>query len=176
MDASPNWILTNIQTQTALRSPVTQLIWSPHWERVPGSVSYPSVRPQRFQFGVTRYNPKTQTDIVISLWANCTSDFMLMLLVLSCKTWKVLKAGACWPDHLPGLNNLKIPSPSHLRCCKSCTHSRQSFTLRSVSRQVRSKVRGLLCFVLEALTSLSNFSNIPSVPLAFMFCWLALTA
>ena len=38
-DTSPNWVLTNIQTQTVLWSPVSQHIWSPIWEKVPGNTS-----------------------------------------------------------------------------------------------------------------------------------------
>ena len=42
-------------------------------------------------------------------------------------------------------------------------HSQQSvreLIVTAVSRQVRSKVRGLFCFVLEALTRLFNFPNL----------------
>ena len=65
----------------------------------------------------------------------------------------LLSLGLDWPGPLQGLNNLKIPPASYLRCCKSCTQSSshsQSLLVRAVSRQVRSKVRGLLCFVSEA--------------------------
>ena len=55
-----------------------------------------------------------------------------------------------WPDPLQGLKNLKISPPSYLRCCKACIRSRQSLPVRAVSRQVRSKVRGPLCFVFAA--------------------------
>ena len=37
---------------------------------------------------------------------------------------------------------------------KTCTHRRQSLTVWAVSRQVRSKVRGLLCSVSEGQTRL----------------------
>ena len=38
----------------------------------------------------------------------------------------LLNLGLGWPGPLQGLNNLKTPPPSYLRCCKSCIHSRQS--------------------------------------------------
>ena len=90
----------------------------------------------------------------IRVFSNCKPSFLLMLFVLSCKTWNVVKPGA-WlarpPSRAQQFNN-KIPPPSYLRCCKSCTHSRQALTVtvRAVLGQVRSKVRGLLCFVSEA--------------------------
>ena len=49
-NTSPNWVLTNIQTQTALGSPMTQYIWRPSWEKVPGSASSLQVRLQKLQF------------------------------------------------------------------------------------------------------------------------------
>ena len=77
---------------------------------------------------------------------------MLKLMVWHGKLWMLLSLELAWPGPLQGLNNLKIPPPSYLRCFKSCTHSRQALTVtvRAVLGQVRSKVRGLLCFVSEA--------------------------
>ena len=66
-DTSSNWLLTKIQTQTALGSPVSQHIWSPNWENVPGSPSTPWVRLQRLQFEVPAYNPRMQSNIIINL-------------------------------------------------------------------------------------------------------------
>ena len=67
----------------------------------------------------------------------------------------LLSLGLGWPGPLQALNNLKIPPPSCLRCCSLAftagSHS-QSLAVRAVSRQVRSKVRGLLCFVSESLS------------------------
>ena len=143
-----------------VESPVTQYIWSLSWEKVPGSVSTPWLRLQRLQFRVPVYNPRMQASY-ITLWANWSSGFMLKLFVLLWKTWNVVKPCFGWPDTLQGLNNLKVPPPSYLRYCKACPHSRQSLTVihRAVSRQVRSRVRGLLCFVSEAETRLFNFPN-----------------
>ena len=140
-------------------SPMSQHIWSPNREKVPGSVSPPWVRLQRLQLGVLAYNPRMQTGIIIILWANCSSGFMLMLIVLSRQTWNAVKPGAWLAKlpSLPGLNNLKIPPPSYLWCHKTCTQSRQSgHTARAVFRQVRSKGRGPLCFVSEACLTSPN--------------------
>ena len=54
----------------------------------------------------------------------------------------LLSLGLDWLGPLQGLNNLKIPPPSYLWCCQSCTRSRQSLPVRATSRQIRSRVRG----------------------------------
>ena len=140
-----------------LGSPMSQHIWSPNWERVPGSSSTLWVRLQRLQLGIPLIiQRQTQTNIIINLWANCQLVFLLMLFVLSCKTWNVAKPGLGWSGPLQGLNNPRFLPQSQdfssvlSMVCKSCTHSRQSLPVRTVSMQVRSKVRGLLCFVSEA--------------------------
>ena len=125
-DISSNWLLTNIQTQTALGSPRTQHIWGLNWENVPGSVSTLWVRLQRLQFEVTAYNPRTWTDIIINLWANSSSGFILMLFVSSYKTWMLLSLGLGWSEPLQGLNKLKICPLTYLWYHKPCTHSKQS--------------------------------------------------
>ena len=51
---------------------------------------------------------------------------MWMLCVLSWKTWNVAKPEAWLARPRQDPNNLKIPSPSYLRCCKSWTPSSQS--------------------------------------------------
>ena len=71
---------------------MSQHIWSPNWEKVPGSMSAPWVRLLLLQFGVPGYNPRTETGHHKSVRVNCSSGFMLMLLVLLCKTWNVVKA------------------------------------------------------------------------------------
>ena len=82
---------------------------------------------------------------------DCRSDFMLILFVLSGKTWDVVKLRLGWPDPLQGPNNLRVHPLSYLWCRKACTHQAvRSLTVRAVSGQVRCKVRGLLCFVSEA--------------------------
>ena len=54
-----------------------------------------------------------------------------------------------WPGPLPGLNNLKILSPSYGGAPRLAlmgdSHS-QTLAVRAVSRQVGGKLRGLLCF------------------------------
>ena len=105
-----------------------------------------------WSLGLLFVNPRPQTDSFTNLWPNCSSGFMLILFILSCETWNVVKPGS-WLTRPPsqGLSNLKILPPSYLWCCKSCTHNRQSFpvTLSQSRVQVRNKVRGLLCFVSE---------------------------
>ena len=96
------------------------------------------------------YNPTTQTDIITNLWENCSSDFMLTLFVCLLKLGMLLSLCLDWPDPGRVQQSLKIPPASYLWRFKSCPHSRRSLTVRAVSREVRTKVRGLLCFVSEA--------------------------
>ena len=86
---------------------------------------------------------------------------MLMMFILSYKTWNVIEPRA-WLSRAPPRAQESQDFPlSYLWFYKSFTYSRQShsLTIRAVSRQVRSKVRGLLCFVSEAQTRLFNFPN-----------------
>ena len=77
------------------------------------------------------------------------------LVSCECSLFYLVKLGMLlsqeigWPDRLQRFNNLKF-TPSYLWFYKSCTHRRQLLTVRVVSRQVRSKVRGLFCFLSEA--------------------------
>ena len=88
---------------------------------------------------------------------------MLMLFVLSCKTWNIVKPGAWLPDPLQGLNSLKIPHilPVVLEVFL-LEVSRLKLTVRAVSMQVRSKVRGLLCFVSEACSAVLSHLVVPT--------------
>ena len=43
----------------------------------------------------------TLTDIIINLWPNCKPDFLLMLFILPCKTWNVVKTGIWLARPLP---------------------------------------------------------------------------
>ena len=73
----------------------------------------------------------------------------LMLFYLPCKTWNVVKPRAWLARHLPGVSRL-LP---RLICGATSLASEQAvraLPVRAVSGQVRSKVRGLLCFVSEA--------------------------
>ena len=119
--------LTNIQTYTVLGSPMSQHIWSPIWEKVPGSMSAPWTRLQKLQFGISAYNTKMQTNIIISLWANSSSGFMLVLLALSCKTWNVVKSGAWLARDPPGAQQFQDLSPI-LSIVLQVSHSPQAFT------------------------------------------------
>ena len=71
-------------------------------------------------------------DTFINLGPNCKPGFKIMLLDLPWKigTWQSLGLGwpgplqgLGWPGPLQGLNYLRIPPPSYLWGCKSCTHS-----------------------------------------------------
>ena len=77
----------------------------------------------------------------------------MIMMFCPVKLGLLLNLGFGWPGHLQGLNNLKIPPPSYLGAASLAltagSHS-QSFPVRAVSRQVRSKVRDLLCSVSEA--------------------------
>ena len=100
-----------------LGSLITEHIWSPNWERVRGtSVSNLWVKLQRLQFQFIS-NSRKQTDIIINLWANFSSGFMLLLFALLCKTWSVVKPGAWLTGLLQGLKNLKIFPTFYLWCC-----------------------------------------------------------
>ena len=77
------------------------------------------------------------------------AGFVLMLFILSCKTWNVVVKPGAWLARAPSSGSTISKFFPHL-IYKSCTHSRHSLTVRAVSRQVRSKVRGLLCFGSEA--------------------------
>ena len=144
--------MTNIQTQIALVSPMTQRIWSPSCEKIPGIPSTLWVRLQKLQFRVPAHNPWMQTDNHHQSVSKSSSGFMLMLFVLSCKTWNVVKPGTwlvratLWVQQFQDLSPVLSMVPQGF-------HSQQAvkaLTVRAVSRQVRSKVRDLVCLVSEA--------------------------
>ena len=70
-----------------------------------------------------------------------------MLFVLSYKDWNVVKPGAWLVRAPPGAQESQdlFPILSMRLALTAGIHS-----VRAVSRQIRSKVRGLLCFVSEA--------------------------
>ena len=77
---------------------------------------------------------------------------MLMLLVLSCKTWNVVKPGTWLASAPPGAQQFQHLS-LNLSMVPQILASQQALgilTVRAGSRQVTGKVRGLLCFVSEA--------------------------
>ena len=130
---------------------MTQHIWSPSWEKVPGIPSALWMRLQKLQFRVPTHNPWTQTDNHQSV-SKSSSGFMLMLFVLSCKTWNVVKPGtwlvraSLWAQQFQDLSPILSTVPQGF-------HSQQAVkarTVRALSRQVRSKVRDLVCLVSEA--------------------------
>ena len=89
-----------------------------------------------------------QAVIIINPWTNCSSDFMLMLSALLCKTWNAWGLVGQAPSRGLTLSRFHL----HLICGPASlaltagSHS-QSLPARAVSRQVWSKVRGpaLLC-------------------------------
>ena len=133
---------------------MSQHICSPSWAKV--QAAYP-LHGETSKIAVlgSAYNPRMQTD-TINLWTNCSSYFILMLFVLSCKTWNVIKPGAWLARPLPWAQQSQDSAPI-LSLVLPGLHSQQA--VRAVSRQDRHKVRGLLCFVSEAkqdcLTSLT---------------------
>ena len=60
--------------------------------------------------------------------------------------------GLGWPDPLQGFNNPKIYPLFDPYCVTrlALTAGSQGLTVRAASRQIRSKVKGLLCFASEA--------------------------
>ena len=76
-----------------------------------------------------------------------------------------VKPGGWLANLLQGLKNLRILSylnsfPSYLWCCRSCTHSTQSLIVKVVSRQVGSKVKGLLRFVSEDWSEETSLNHV----------------
>lgn len=135
-------------------------VWSPIWEKVPGSASAPLLRLQNCTLGVPAYNLRLQK--------NCSSGFMLifffffftMLFVFSCKSWNVAKPGARLVRPPPGAQQFQDLPPILSMVPWACAHSRH--VVRAVSREVGNKVRGLPCFLFsEARTRLLPF-NFPN--------------
>ena len=79
---------------------------------------------------------------------------MLMLFVLLCKTWNVVKPGAWLARLPPGAQSQDfspiLPIYGAANLALTADRHSESLLARAVSRQVRSKVRGLLCVVTEA--------------------------
>ena len=108
---------------------------------VPGRTSAPRVRLHRLQFGIPTYNPRMQTDLIINLWANHTSGLMLMLFVLPCKIWYIVKSGAWLLRPPPGAQQSQDFSPSYLWC----SHSRQWGHSQSVQCPDRFLAKSEVC-------------------------------
>ena len=82
------------------------------------------------------------------------------MLVLACETWTVAKAGTWLPWPPPGLNNLKAPPPSSLRCCRSFTPSRQSLT--ATPSPDRLEARSEVCSALSLKPKQDYLFNFPN--------------
>ena len=136
-------------------------VWSPIWEKVPGSASAPLLRLQNCTLGVPAYNPRLQK--------NCSSGFMLIFFFfffehcyLFCLTnlEKLLSPRAAGQFPCRGST---IPDPHPLSSAVLLVlHSRWAHFQVCLVRQVRSEERGLLCFLVsEAWTGRlpCNFPN-----------------
>ena len=98
-------------------------IWSPNWERVLSSASTPWVRLHIALLGAPAYNPRPQTDIIISLcakrqlWFNFYSGVCFTLWV----TRLLRPRGAARPL---GAYEIRDPLPFYLKChltdCACC--------------------------------------------------------
>ena len=102
----------NFGSYNSTGSPVSQRIWSPSWEWLPGSMSVLCLRLQRFQFRVHAYNSRMdanwyhhQSVTRLKTW------FLLMLFVLSYKTWNAAKPGAWVTRPAPGVHQSQDSSP-----------------------------------------------------------------
>ena len=86
-----------------------------------------------------------------SVFSSCKPSFLLMLFVLSCKTWNVVKPEAWLARPPSGAQPSQNSSPllSASLALTAGSHSR-SLTDQAVSWQFGSQVRGLLRFVSEA--------------------------
>ena len=75
---------------------------------------------------------------------------MLMLFVLSCKPWNVVKPGAWLTRVLPRAQQFQDLSLIYGVARLALIAGSQGTNSQGMSSQVRSKVRDLLCFVSEA--------------------------
>ena len=157
----PNFADRHPDSNSTGESPMTA-IWSASWVKVLGTAYTPRGRHQNCSLGVPACNPKPQTDININFPANCSSWFMLIfffsflfiffffntvLFVLSCRSWDVVDPLAWLARHSPGAQQFQ-DSLSVLSMVLLGLHSQQE-VVRAVSRQVRTKTRGLLCFLVS---------------------------
>ena len=62
-----------------LESPSLTAMWGPNGGRTPGDSSAPCVRLQIEVLGATIYNPRLQTDIIVSLYAKMQLWFYINL-------------------------------------------------------------------------------------------------
>ena len=95
-----------------------------------------------------------QTDITVNLWPNCKSAFMLILFVLSCKTWNFANPGA-WLGP-PGAQQCQDFFPI-LSVMMQVFHSQQAITQGSVQAEARSEV----CSALSLKTKQDYSFNFP---------------
>ena len=112
----------------------------------------------------------TQTDIIINLWPNCKLGFTLMLFVLLCKMWNVVKPGAWLARPLLGAQQSQ-DSPI-LSMVLQILHSQQTVTQsHSWPGQCpgRLEVRSEACFALSLKPKQDYLISLtPDLPLVRM--------
>ena len=123
---------------------MSQHVWSPNSERVPGSESTMWVRLQRLLFGVPVYNPRVKANwhhgqSVTRLQAWLPFNAVCFCLV---KLGMWLSLGLGWPGPPPGAQPSQDFSPILSMVLLTAGSPSQSLPVRAMSRQVRSKVRG----------------------------------
>ena len=103
---------------------MTQHIWSPNWEKVPGSASAPWVRLQQLQFRAPAHNPTNwhhhHPVSKLHLW------FPVYAVCFVMEAWNVVKPGAWLARPPPGAQPFQGLSPVLSLVLKPCAHSRQS--------------------------------------------------
>ena len=101
-------------------------IWSLSGEKVSCSASAPQMKLQIAVWGLLAYNPKLQTDSIISVHAKMQLCFYFnictVLFVFSRESWDFVKLQARLARP-PGLKNSKTHSLSYLKChLTSCAY------------------------------------------------------
>ena len=149
-----------------LGSPVPQHIWSSIWKKVLGSVSAQWWDFKDYSLG---FPLKIPGQLISSSICNQIASLFSCQCCVFClvKLGMLLSLGLGWLGPLQGLNNLKIPPPSYIRCCKSCTHNRQSFTL--TLSQGRLEARSEASSVLSQKPKQDYLFNFPNTQLQPVF-------
>ena len=108
---------------------MSQHNWNPSWEKVPGNMYALWVRLQRLHFTVPVYIPREANWYHHQSVSKLEAWFKLMMFVLSCKTWDVVKPGAWLARAPPGAQQSQDSSPilytvlQVLHSQKGVTHS-----------------------------------------------------
>ena len=155
---------------SALGSLKSQHIWSPNYEKSP-------LRGWGFKdcsSGLPFTIPgQLQTDIILNLWLNCSSGFMLMLFVLSCKTWSVAKAGDTFRS-----STISRFLPHLIHGARSLALREGSYSVNSQSGQCPSRLeaRSEACSALSLKPKQDYLFNFPSNSLNINWLYVILQA